>query len=277
MRSIGGPGDAVLYELHRALVEDAVRAAIRGAPQASPLWVGRGGAEFCQIEGEAVRPSGVIGLVCYVDGVVRRGLIQIGRCARAIRPGVLVEPLAEDPVAGRGQPGALCHALQALGARGRLAVHHLQSEGIQLQVQVGIGQPGQQHLALQVLYLTATAKLRPQSIRGAYGQDLPAVDGEGRGLGLPAIQRVNPGVGEQNSGHRLCVDLRLVGCGLSDCAMCATSAQDSAGCTCGQAGPAGIDKRGVVMRFCPGRSQPDCRLSGSRLHRPLQPHAAAAT
>ena len=187
-----------------------------------------------------------------VDRVVRGDRVQVGRGAGAIRPGVLVPALPADPLAGRGQAGALGHALQALGAGGRLAVHHLQPEGVVLQVQVGVGQPGQEHLAVQVFDLKAAAELCQQLVRGADRQDAPAVDGEGRGGGLPAIQGVNPCVGEQNSGHRLCVDLRLAGCGLSDCAMCAASAQDSAGCTRGQADPAGIAGRGVVRRFCPG-------------------------
>jgi hypothetical protein len=100
--------------------------------------------------------------------------------------------MSQDPIALPGHPGAFHHPAQAFRKGGCFAIYFLQTEGVMLQVEMGIGQAGQNNTPLKIHPIgTGIQQLIPthsknfavvdqqctrERLRGMHGMDAGVVD-----------------------------------------------------------------------------------------------------
>jgi len=193
------PGDGVH---RRVFQQNAGRVACRIADEAAAGRVGRGGGDPGQAQGRAVGPGRVAALGLEIDGMARRDRIQIGGGGKgAIRPHILHPAAPGDPLAGRGAAGPLLHPAQGfLFARHFEQVDFLQGLGEPLEVQVGVGQAGQDIPPTQVI----DGRPRPgQVAQGVIsdGDDALADHGQRAGQRARRIEGVDAAVEQDAVDH----------------------------------------------------------------------------
>ncbi len=129
--------------------------------------------------------------------MVRHDAVEVG-CGRPIAPNVLIPAVSQDPATGRQGMGPVRNAAQALVERVGLAVHLLQGLRIKLQMQVRVGEPGEDDAPAEVL-LFGSGILGAKLI-AAHCQNLAVIYYHSRGERCDAIERINAGVAQDLHG-----------------------------------------------------------------------------
>ena len=141
-----------------------------------------------------------------IDGIVRRDRVQIGAGGEgAVIPQILRPALPGDPFASGRLLRANMDAFQRSGFAGQLEdIDRTHRFRLRLPMQMGIGEPGQHRLAVQVNRRRA-ASSQPRDLCVIAHSDQPAIaDRHGAGARPSIVQRDDVAI-EQNRLNHACI------------------------------------------------------------------------